>query len=378
MRLMTFYKWILSFSVPLYVHAQKLAIPDDFQNGKPIEQVIVLCDVDGVIRDSVDDVADPRVIEAFRSLLKHDSIHVAFISGTPIETDQSLEPWRRGNVSLNSVFNRSFDIELASNKVCIFGVLGGERMLPDCGVYIEDEYSFDHTFELSRLLLGAFLKEVIRSGDSKQQTCAQQLQNDLDRLEWNHDHQKSHTTPIEFNEIVTRMRLELDPHFRLINSGALIEIHASNPPWNASLSFSWLAQEVQKNPLLNVQLADSQRKLATGYAKKGSQGFNFLLVSKTNKGKTAFRYIQEKLQEFPNALVITIGDTQIDFPMHRHAHLAFHVGAEQVWKDEKVSQCILIRGENGEDHQHVEGTLRILYMLEEAIGKSCAVEKNKD
>ena len=91
-----------------------------FPEDKCIEKIIFISDVDGVVRDSIDAIADPRVIAAIRSLLHHTNIDVTFISGTPIINDPTLEPWRRGNVSLSRVFGSSFEKESGRKIICRF------------------------------------------------------------------------------------------------------------------------------------------------------------------------------------------------------------------------------------------------------------------
>jgi hypothetical protein len=110
--------------------------------------------------------------------------------------------------------------------------------------------------------------------------------------------------------------------------------------------------------------------MAAGVAKRGDQGLNYFLVSKTNKGISTKKHIEEKLKQYPHALIVTIGDTQVDFPMHRNAHVAFHVGMEKVWQNNPLPHCVMIRDQKGEDRQHIEGTLKVLELLQQAIGKS--------
>ena len=56
--------------------------------------------------------------------------------------------------------------------------------------------------------------------------------------------------------------------------------------------------------------------------------------------------------------------------MHEHAHLAFHVGAAQVWQNNPIAHCVLICDEEGKDRQQVEGNLKVLELLEQIKGKT--------
>jgi hypothetical protein len=323
-----------------------------------------------VVRAGIEATADLRVIQAIKSLLEHQGVLVTFISGTPIENDQTVESWRRGNAPLSKVFGSSFHQELLEERVAIYGVLGGHCMKADGTMKIVDEYSPEISYELGKLLIHAFLKEVLLHGNDEQKNIASNLQIELDSLKSNPSNHSANLTGDEFYQIIRVIHQDLDPNFRLIANGTLIETHTSNPPWNTSLSSKWLKEEINQPQYLIFNLPQSQKQIATGLAKKEEEGFNYLLISKTNKGLTTKKHIEEKIKLFPKALVVTIGDTQVDFPMHQNAHLAFHVGLKEVWLNTPLPHCIMIRNSEGKDAQHVTGTLQVLKLLNEAIGKS--------
>jgi hypothetical protein len=358
------------FLFPILIYSQELFIPKPFSDGQMIEQIILISDVDGVVRNSIEARADPQIIDAVKHLLKHDGFSVAFLSGTPIINDSSVEAWRQGNTSLSKVFGDSFFPELKEKRVAIYGVLGGHQMTENGEIDVIDEYSLDQVFELGCLLLHAFFQEVSVDGNDSQQEAAKQLQIQIHQLKLSDRQQSTALTPNEFAPIVQAIRDQLDPHFRLISNGSMVETHTSNPPWKANLADRWLRGEIQKPGYLVSHLHSSQKQIAMGLAKRNDQGFNFLLISKTNKGITVEKYLKDKLEAFPNALIVTIGDTQVDFPMHQHAHLAFHVGLEHVWEKSGLQQCIMVRSKEGQDSQHVSGTLQVLKMLQDGIGKS--------
>ncbi|MES2199385.1 MAG: hypothetical protein V4489_04380 [Chlamydiota bacterium] len=358
---------LLAISLSKISSAHEIFIPEQFQEGQSIEEVILIFDVDGVIRESIEDTADLRIIHAIKSLMKNKNVDVAFISGTPIDNDSTLEPWRRGNVSLNRVFGSLFEKELEEDSVTIYGVLGGHKMRGDGSLEIADEYPSNVSFEIGNLLLHSFFREVMNQGSPEQKNMATLLQRELNSLKLDDHTQSTNATAKEFNQIVSVIREHLDPNFRLITNGASVEAHISNPPWSSTTGSKWLQEEMEKPQYL---ISSLERQTVAGFAKKGTEGFNFLLVSKTNKGLTSKKHIEEKLKKFPKALIITIGDTQLDFPMHKNAHLAFHVGLKSVWAANNLSQCFMIHNQNGKDSQHVTGTLQVLSLLEEALGKS--------
>lgn len=349
----------------------KRFIPQSFLEGQPIEQIILVVDVDGVVRESIESKADSRVTDALKALMKNQVVDVAFVSGTPVDIDRSLEPWRQANLPLNKVFEDLFHDELTARKVTIYGVLGGQKIGESGQLETLEEYSQEMAFELGSLLVHAFLLEVLTYGNPAQQQLARDLQQELNTLSLVDRHQPSHTTHREFHKIALMIREHLDPHFRLISNGALVETHTSNPPWSTSLSSDWLKHEMRQKQYLVSSLHSSERQISAGFGKRGDLGFNYLMVSKTDKGRTTKQHLEEKRKHYPNALIIAIGDGKIDFPMYEHAHLAFHVGLKEIWeKYHQPHHCILVCSQKGEDSQHVEGTLRILQFLEHIIGKS--------
>jgi hypothetical protein len=363
-------KYLCSVIAIASLAAHDVYIPEEFHDNRIIEQVILIMDVDGVVRESIRAVADPRVISAVKTLLENKNVDVTFISGTPIDNDASLEAWRRGNLPLNRVFGSHFQTELAENRVAIYGVLGGHRMTQDGGLEIVDEYSLETSFELAHHLLQVFLMEVQQHGDAFQKKLAKDLESKLHTITLQDVNQPTNVTAREFSSIVRVIREHFDPDFRVINNGALVETHTSNPPWSTGLFVSWMQEKLDQPHPVFSHLRPEQKWIAAGHAKCGDQPINYFLISKTNKGLTTKKHIEEKLKKFPNALIVTIGDTQVDFPMHRNAHVAFHVGLEKAWYHEQpVLQCMMVRSEKGEDSQHIAGTLKVLELINDAIGK---------
>lgn len=365
-----FLQFMCMLVLSLNLNAQEVFIPKQFEEGQIIEQIILISDVDGVVREGVEATADPRVIQAIKSLLENQGVDVTFISGTAIENDLTLEPWRRGNVPLSKVFGSTFNQELLEERVAIYGVLGGHCMKADGTMKVVDEYSPEISYELGKLLIYSFLEEVLYHGNNKQKAVANYLQIELASLGNDPSNRSANVTAAEFYKIIKVIHEHLDPSFRLITNGALVETHTSNPPWSSTLSSKWLKEEIDQAQHMVFNLPQSQKQIATGYAKKAGDGFNYLLISKTNKGLTTKKHIEEKIKRFPRALIVTIGDTQVDFPMHRNAHLAFHVGLKEVWLNNPLPHCVMVCNFEGKDTQHIEGTLQVLKLLNEAVGKS--------
>lgn len=345
-------------------------IPPQFNDGRLINHIILVCDVDGVIRSCTEGDIDPRVLVSIKELISKHNVDVAFISGTPVAQNPLLEIWRRGNITLDKAVGKYFSHELQEKKIDIYGAFGGQRITHEGHMEYLEEYPLDITFEVGKLLLYAFLDEVINDGSLQQKAYAKDLKTDLDGLKLINYQQASTVTADEFSELILKIRSEIDPHFRLISYGTFVETHTSNPPWNTERSAQWIQKQLDSPHFLFSQLNNKQKQVATGLAHRENNGFNFLLVSKTNKSLAMKKHMQEKLLAQPNALVVTIGDSQVDFPMHQHAHLAFHVGQKQVWQNHYLPHCLLVQDKCGQDRQHVAGTLHVLDILKKNIGKA--------
>ncbi len=354
----------------LISNLSKTYIPFAFQDGRSIEQVILICDVDGVVRESTENGADPRIVSAIKELIARYQVDMTFISGTPIRQDPSVDIWRRTNATLDQAIGSFFVREIQEKTVTLYGALGGQRMNPQGQVEMLDGYSLEIAFEVGKLLLDAFLEEVKHDGTDKQKNLAEHLQFSLPHLMLKNQQQPAAITANEFKEVVFTIRSQFDPSFRLISTGACLETHSSNPPWKIAHALKHLKQKLQETNSLLSLLPIEQKQVAGGFAQREQESFNFLIVSKINKGVSIQKHLEEKMRVYPHALIVTIGDTQVDFPMHQHAHLSYHVGKEDVWANHPLPHFMLVRDQLGRDSQHVRGTLHVLHLIKEAMGKS--------
>jgi hypothetical protein len=332
----------------------------------PIDHLIIICDVDGVIRHGADENIDPRIAKAFQKLATGYHADIVLISGTPIVHDSSLEEWRRANLTLDKAVGEPLKQEIQNQSLTLYGALGGQLMNPDGSVKILEQYSLETSFALAKLLLYAFLGEIETQHSNKNEHIAI-LKQQIKALKLQDPNQDPNATPREFAEIVHEIRSTFDPNFRLVHYGTFIESHTSNPPWTTDQSILWLQKELEQG---DFTLNENERALATGVAHRGKEAFNFLMISKTHKGRAIKGYLENKLQQYPHACIITIGDTQVDFPMHQHAHHAYHVGSESVWANHPLPHFHLIQDLCGRDKQHVEGTLHILNQILKICRKS--------
>jgi len=347
------------------LHAHKCYIPEDFQNGEIIEQLVVICDVDGVVRDSVESKVDQRIVTAVKSLVQRGNVHVTFLSGTPAWNDQTVALWRRGNMALDEAFGSSFRAEQAADQIDILGGFGGQKLHPDGTVEPLEKLSIESVFTIGKIMVCGLLQQIAQQGNHLQQQFAQELLTKAEKLQLQDLSQNPVVTPAEFEDIALEIRQKIDPRFRLLSNICVIEVQMS-PYWDLAQMTTWVKDSLQD---IGLSTSEEKRQLVSGRAKRSGEDFDFILFGTTNKGTTSAHIIAEKRKCFPRALVVTLGDTQGDFPMHANAHLGFHVGMHKVWEQNQLAQCVMVKSANGQDSQHVEGTLYVLEQLENALGK---------
>ena len=283
----------LHLSFFLFLFQAEAFTPPTFIKTDLVEQIILISDVDGVVRSGIENVADPRVLEAVASLLSHDNVHVAFISGTPIETDETTELWRRGNVPLKKVFGSVFQQEILEERVCIYGTSGGHRMTPEGKLEVLDEYSLETSFALSASLTQSFLHGVLSHGSPREQNIAEKLSKELKEIVLQDLTQSTQLTANELKSLISIIHDSLDPEFRLINNGGSLEFQSSYLV-DTKASYQWMQKDLEESSHFS-HLDPSQKNLAAGIAHKNGQKFCFVLIGKMSKGKTSKEFIEKTL-----------------------------------------------------------------------------------
>eukprot|EP00760_Papus_ankaliazontas_P015611 PhM_4_TR1661/c0_g1_i1/m.56349 len=101
----------------------------------------------------------------------------------------------------------------------------------------------------------------------------------------------------------------------------------------------------------------------------------FLIVTLKNKGDAVRELLQDETHKMTTTTCVTVGDTTIDFSMHKVADLAFHVGRRSVWEmaleddTSGLGHMRMLVGPNGEDNVAMAGTAMILQSLCECKNK---------
>lgn len=319
------------------------------------------------------DKVDPRIAASFKRMLQEQNVEVVIISGSPAVNDQTVDEWRRANTPLRDAFGDLFTEEIRAKKMRIFGCLGGQELTAEGGA--QGDYPLKTSFGLSHLLLEAFLRELSQHGSAEQKTLADRLQVKLSKVELEDENQPTNLTAREYKEIAETV-CGLDNLFHLVNNGPSLACKTTFP-WVTESTAAWVRQELEKRA---EQLGLDPAKLptvSTGGEKRGDIGMRYLLISQTNKGP-----VTEKLlagRDLSTTLVLTVGDGEVDYAMHEKAAamklgmgVAFHVGPKDIWDKKPLHQCVMVVDKNGQDKQHLEGTLHVLNLVQEAVGKTFA------
>lgn len=339
--------------------------------------VLLLLDVDGVVRSNVEGRADPGVISAAKRLMVHPAVHsVVFCSGSSVDNDTSIEEWRRGNLPLRRAFENCFsDAELRSNKVAIYGQVGVQRLRSATEVETLQSFTVHEQCVIGCTLLQFYLLARSKEDDQQREhikrlyTEASAIFADLMLMgqgigQANSSSSSPKCTSGIFERIAESIRSTIDPMFRLVSQEGVVEFHSScvydihTAP--TSVQRKLAALELERLSKLNV---------FSGVAHRGGEEFAYLVVMLSNKGLAATSILASAGAESDGKKVslVTIGDGGVDYPMHAKADASFHVGRTDVWEAgvrDGHHTSLVISGATGEGSQHVRGTQFILEELE--------------
>jgi hypothetical protein len=354
---------------------------------RTMARFLVILDVDGVTRRGVTDVADPRVLRLVQRCLAHNAadataataaVRVVFLSGTPARVHDhaadASEDWRRANVGLDSIFGDMVAPLLAAGTVSIYGQLGMDRLSVGSNGEVVGEsvgkYSAGEVSCICGHLLGWYFKMAAEAH-------AAEAAEGLKLLAAAGAAMTAETpavpTPDAYAAVCGFIRARLDPHFRLISNGGNIEFHDVALMHHGAPMPAVIAE---LRALLDADAASFAKvpSPSGGVAHRGDVEFRFLIVTLTNKGATVDRLVTEDAALAPAAArrrILTVGDTQIDYPMHSRADVAFHVGAAAVWEahrgDAALQHVNMVAGNDGRDMQNTDGTVAVLEALDAAL-----------
>lgn len=300
------------------------------KDGFLIKRMILLSDVDGVIRESVEDrELSTEMLEALEALLNTQKVEIAFISGSPCVKKAILYPWQEDNISLYEIFYHPLKKWIDSGSVTLFGAQGGQTLSSDGICRIDEEFLFsNHEKEnLFSSFIGAYY-----AGTSAFQP----------RKEW----------VAAAEEIFC-----LDQGFRLIDRGCEIEMQTTCKECDIERAREYLA------------LSEPNAVISAGVASRGENFFSFIKVSRMSKEIGAKKYLLKKnLSEGDaNTLIVAFGDTQTDVGLYRVASyfggLSFHFGKDGDYE----GSPLIVRSESGCDNTHTNGAVQILKLLQEKI-----------
>lgn len=297
----------------------------------PIERIILLSDVDGVIRDSVEDRGlSLNMREAIEVLLNTQKVEIVFISGSPCVKASVLHPWQEDNTSLYEIFYAPLKKWIENGTVTLYGAQGGQCL---CATGI---CNFDQEY-----LINAVEKEHLYSCFIDAYCAGASCS--LSKKEW-----------VASAEEIYNM----DRGFRLIDRGCEIEMQVTQSGWDVEHAGEYLALHVPN------------ATISSGVASRGEQPFFFLKISRVSKEIGAQKYLYSKNIEINSGtLVVAFGDTQTDIGLYKVAAkfkgLSFHFGKEGIYE----GFPFIVRSEEGCDRTHTEGAIRILKSLKNLITK---------
>jgi hypothetical protein len=203
----------------------EVPIPVGIDPEKKIGRVVLVSDVDGVVRKKVLEGVEPRVVGPYASLAQTGKASITFISGSPVQS-RATEPWRQDNAPLGPSFHQAFGAW--PEGVRLFGAMGGQLYQPETsGIYLNEPYTFEQQYEASRLLIQTFLELVRSQGNDEQQRAAVELLADIPPALSVEDARRRNIpdqltqTPLDFAGVMEGIRSRIDPHTRLIWRGSM-------------------------------------------------------------------------------------------------------------------------------------------------------------
>ena len=343
--------------------------------------LVLLLDVDGVTRASVEKRVDEAVMAAVNKLLSLPAIAgLYFLSGSPIDNDDSIDEWRRGNLPLQAAFSGCFtDMELRSGRVGIYGQVGTQRLCDNATVETLDAFSSAGQHFVACTLLQHFL-EAASNIASLSAAAGNLLTNDLQALRSmtvSADARPSKCTPDLFFDLVRKIRALIDPTFRLVSSESLAEFHM-DPRLAGGIEGATRGVRLSCRRVPELVKAS----VFSGVAHRGTTEFAFLLVTLSNKGKAASAILdgvnraRTQKGDRGRLCTVTIGDGGVDYPMHVLADASFHVGPRRAW-DAGAELCdtvLVVSKKDGAASQHVQGTEFVLMSI---YDKLCSMPMHK-
>lgn len=296
-----------------------------------MKKLILFSDVDGVIRESVEDERlDEDVCQAIENLLATQKAEIIFISGSPCIAQPIEHPWQEDNCPLYDLFYEPFKKWMEIGLVSVYGAQGGQRLTPEgaCELHPKHTFTVAEKEALYAVFIQAYCEGASRSASGE---------------EW---------LPEEWLPMAKKLFLE-DSGFRLIDRGSEIELQATLTGWDLGRAYAYLEASV---PNFSV---------VAGSAKRGLADFYFLKASCITKEACARSYMQAKdpVELAPETRVVAFGDTQTDIGLYKVAQEfggdSFHFGRAGDYEGNPLT----VLSEEGKDHSHTKGACRILRSL---------------
>jgi hypothetical protein len=303
-----------------------LAFATYLHSDKAPERLILLSDVDGVIRECVDDTElDTEMVAAIEKLLETKKVEIAFISGSPCASAPIAHPWQEDTTPLGGVFYPPFKKWMAQGLVTIHGAQGGQTLTSTGACEFDTDFFFG---DAEREAMIYTLLQAYCEGSHQP----------FPKKDW-----------VSIGEELYAK----DKGFRLVDRGCEMEIHAALEGWNLEQAKAYFTANIKNGTIVS------------GISKRAEGEFYFLKVSLISKDMCAKKYLQSRgiREQDPKVLIVAFGDTQTDVGLYQVAReyggQAYHFGQEGLYEGNPK----IVRTQDGHDHTHTQGTLTILRQL---------------
>jgi len=356
--------------------------------------LLVVLDVDGVTRHDIKSKADPAVTDIVRGIIADEKegtpigLRVAFVSGSHSHNMGDIEDWRRGNLSLSEAFSGTFSAdEFSSGHVRVVGQLGSDTcdpvvvaeqptpappLLPitSCRDAKEDapplvdlrgrqvaSLSDSTRLSLLRVVLTRLGGLLLESGNLTPEEHAGQYCGLLEEglAQSAAAPLPEDRAPDALEPLAAFVRSTCDANFRLICHGACAEVgtRPQRRPLSAiresSLAFyRGLIEDLEAHE--DPAVSALSRNVATGVGVEQGEEFMWCIVTLSTKEDACGAMIEEEVSRGSTReglTVLTVGDSTVDYPMHRLANAAFHVGPISTWRTMRED------APDRDKHQHV-------------------------
>lgn len=371
-----------------------VVIPAGFDRQSIIRRVKAILDFDGTARVDRRVDIDSDVSDATNQLLSvpdntdgSAATAVLVLSGSPGIDPTQGEAWRNDNRPLNLAVGGKLDT--ASDRLEVRGALGAQivqfgetRDKDTIDLITEYIYTPFEVFEITRLMLRAFLEEVVnverrKAYHRRKGNTAEKALRDLEQIqfpgiegddrEFTLDDYMIHPA---FQLVIELILREIEKNFRPTSRGSELAFHFAQ---TRDDEIHWNTKNMAER-FKQLRLGHSHLSLLPDQYFSHLNGANLFMVSKIpNKQVIIEEWKDSKkpvpLEEGEVEVTVAYGDQVIDRKSYEEASIGIHVGRAKTAEGTKTDNVVVARNEKGEDRTYVKATAQGLVNLKDAVGK---------